>query len=148
MRIDGKKVSSIGRVMEGFLTSCLLVFPFISGCAPVVVVGAAGAAAAGIYYTATDSAYKTYTYPYKRVRESLLEASKNMGIEMSSYVPIADGEMFQGSTQQLKVEVTLRKITDKTTKAEVDVRKNVLIKDKATATEILLQMDKILQKQK
>jgi len=146
MGIEWKRWFPYGKVMEAMIVSAFTIVPFLSGCAPVVVVGAAGAGAAGIYYTVSDSAYKTFTHPYKRVREALFEASRNMGIEMKSYVPISDGETFQGSTPQLKIEVTIRKITDKTTKVDVDVRKEVLIKDKATATELLLQMDRVLQK--
>jgi hypothetical protein len=131
---------------DGLIIFPFSIFPIISGCGPAIIAGAGGATAAGIYYTVTDSAEKTFSHPYKLVREALFEASKKMGIEISSYVPISDGEVFHGSTPKLKIEVTLRKLTEKITKVGVDVRKDMVVKDKATATELILQMDKVLKK--
>ncbi|MBN2655333.1 MAG: DUF3568 family protein [Nitrospirae bacterium] len=111
------------------------------GCAAVVIAGASG----GVAYTLTNVAYKTVSYPLDHVKLANHNAFKKMGIVEKNVCPINGGYRITGTTDNLTIEVDLEMITLKSTKISVDARKNFLVKDKATATELIDQIVKILQ---
>lgn len=111
------------------------------GCAAVVVAGASG----GVAYSITNVAYKTVNYPLDQVRLAARNALKKMGIAEKDIRPIDGGYRITGTTDRLTIEVDLEMITSRSTKISVDARKNLVVKDKATATEIIDQIVRILQ---
>ncbi|MCE5311676.1 MAG: DUF3568 domain-containing protein [Nitrospiraceae bacterium] len=124
--------------------SVVMVILFLSqccGCAAVVVAGASG----GVAYTLTNVAYKTVNYPLAQVKLASHNALKNMGISERDVRPIDGGYRITGATDRLTIEVELEMITSKSTKISVDARKNIVVKDKATATELIDQIVRILQ---
>jgi microsomal dipeptidase-like Zn-dependent dipeptidase len=56
------------------------------------------------------------------------------------------GVRIVSETMDLKIYIDLNSITNRTTKISVDVRKNIVLKDKATATAIIDQTERILVK--
>ena len=52
------------------------------------------------------------------------------------------------TTARLKIYIELERITNKTTKISVNAKKNVVLKDSATATEIIEQIETILEGRK
>ncbi len=111
------------------------------GCAAVVVAGASG----GVAYTLTNVAYKTVNYPLAHVKLASHNALKKMGVVEKDVRPVDGGYRITGNTDRLAIEVELEMITSKSTKISVDARKNLVVKDKATATEIIDQIVRILQ---
>jgi dihydrodipicolinate reductase len=111
-----------------------------SGCAAVVVSGASG----GIAYTITNIAYKTVTFPLNKTEAATYAALKKMGIKAYAKEYIDNGVKIISKTEDLDIDISLERVTTKSTKISVDARKNVVIKDKATATEIISQIEKIL----
>jgi hypothetical protein len=55
-----------------------------------------------------------------------------------------DGRTITADTEELDIVIDLEEVTSKTTKVKVDARKRVVLKDKATAAEIINQVGKIL----
>ena len=55
-----------------------------------------------------------------------------------------DGRIITAATKELDIVIHLEDVTTKTTQVKVDARKRVVLKDKATAAEIINQVGKIL----
>ena len=104
-----------------------------SGCAGVLIAGASG----GVAYTLTNVAYKTVSYPIETVEKATRTALKEMAIEETAQSKGADSVQITAQTGDLTITIDLEAITSKTTRMSVDARKNIIIKDKATATEII-----------
>ncbi|MGO9378244.1 MAG: DUF3568 family protein [Dissulfurispiraceae bacterium] len=119
----------------------LLVLILSVGCASILVAGAGG----GIAYTFTNVAYKTVTYPSGEVVAAVHGALKKMEITERYTELTADGGMkIKAETPDLTIYVYIDNITIKTTKISVDARKYLIMKDVATATEIIQQTNRIL----
>ena len=52
------------------------------------------------------------------------------------------------TTAELKIYIELERITHKSTKISVDAKKGAIVKDRATATEIIEQTERILEGRK
>jgi hypothetical protein len=55
-----------------------------------------------------------------------------------------DGRTITAATKELDIVISLEEVTTKTTQVKVDARKSVVLKDKATAAEIINQVGKFL----
>jgi hypothetical protein len=55
-----------------------------------------------------------------------------------------NGRIINASTKELDIVINLEEVTLKTTQIKVDARKSIVLKDKATAAEIINQAGKIL----
>jgi len=123
----------------------LLCIAFLSsGCTSVLLTGASG----GVAYTVTNVAYKTVTFPPEQVENAVRAALKKMGIKETGSKKIENGIEISAATAKLKISIDIERITDKTTKISVDAKKNVVLKDSATAAEIIEQTEKILEGKK
>jgi len=115
-----------------------------SGCASILLAGASGGAA----YTLTNVAYKTISFPIEQVENAAHRALKKMGIKESGKKKIENGVEISATTAELKIYIELERITAKSTKISVDAKKGTFIKDRATATEIIEQTERILEGRK
>ncbi len=120
------------------------------GCA-VVAVGAVAAAAAGVTYTILGTAEKTYNEEYDTVVAALQQALATLDIktgnikktEENNQVVVTEIEAF---ARDLTIRITIDRVTDKATRVVVDATKKYLVKDAATAGEILIQTTNNLPK--
>ncbi len=127
---------------------CLLV----SGCGalpvtflsvlPVMVSGAGG----GIAYTMTNVAYQTFSFPGERVTASVHSALAKMEIPVDSTAEIEDGVEIVALTRKLSIYIEIEEITPSTTRVKVNAKRGAILKDKATAKEILVQIGAVLEK--
>jgi len=118
----------------------------LSACAltPLAVPVAVSGSAAGIGYTITNVAYKTISRPAANVEAALGRALKKMDIKETKR-EVSDGIVtVSAETAKLDITIELEKITPTVTKISVDAVKSFLVKDKATATEIIVQTEKAL----
>ncbi len=109
---------------------------------PLIVSSAGG----GIAYTVTNVAYKTFSHPIEDVEEAVHQALEKMKIEESERETYEDGVRITATTKKLTVYIDLEEITPATTKVRVNAKRGVVLKDKATATEILVQTGLFLRK--
>jgi len=120
------------------------------GCA-VVAVGAVAAAAAGVTYTVLGTAEKTYNEDYDAVVAALQKALANLDIKTGDTKKTEEnGKVvtteIQAFARDLTIRISIERITDKATRVVVDASKKYVVKDAATAGEILIQTTNNLPK--
>jgi NADPH:quinone reductase-like Zn-dependent oxidoreductase len=108
---------------------------------PVLLSGAGG----GVAYTITNIAYKTFSYPINEVEAANHEALKKMHIEEIERSEEEDWVQITAATKRLKIYIEFERITPTTTKIKVNAKRGMVFKDKATATEIIEQTERILE---
>jgi hypothetical protein len=124
---------------------CFVVFllPLLAGCTAIVLTGAG----AGITYTLSNVAYKSFSSSLDLVHHATVDALKKMDIKTIDDYKTVDGRTIIAATKELDIVIDLEEVTSKTTQIKVDARKRVILKDKATAAEIINQVGMILGEQ-
>jgi hypothetical protein len=118
----------------------IFLLPILSGCAAVALTGAG----VGVSYTLSNVAYRTFSSPGDQVHTATVDALNKMGIKIVDDYKSENGRTINASTKELDIEINLEEVTLKTTQIKVDARKSIVLKDKATAAEIINQVGKIL----
>lgn len=135
------------RVLKLLVLAALLM---TQGCV-VMAVGAVAAAAAGVTYTVLGTAEKTFNDEYDVVVAALQKALVNLDIKTGDTRKIEEnGKVvsteIQAFARDLTIIITIERITDKATRVVVDASKKYVVKDSATAGEILIQTTNNLPK--
>jgi len=133
------------------LTTLLCLILALSGCALMglaVVPAAVSGGAAGVDYTLTNNAYKTISSPVADVEAALNKALKKMDIKETKRKAEEGKVSVTAVTGSLDIHISLEKVTPTVTNIEVNAKKGVFFKDKATATEIIVQTEKNLEVKK
>lgn len=125
------------------LRKCYILFflLLLSGCTAIALTGAG----VGVSYTLTNVAYRSFSSPVDRVHDATIAALKKMDIKIIKDTKSKDGRTITAVTKELEIVINLEQVTLKTTQVKVDARKRVLLKDKATAAEIINQVGKFLE---
>lgn len=135
------------RVFKLLVLAALLM---TQGCV-VMAVGAVVAAAAGVTYTVLGTAEKTFNEEYDAVVAALQKALVNLDIKTGDTRKIEEnGKVvsteIQAFARDLTITITIERISDKATRVVVDASKKYVVKDSATAGEILIQTTNNLSK--
>jgi hypothetical protein len=115
----------------------------LSGCDPISLTAMGVGAAYGVQHTLTGISYRTFTVPLPKVRSAVMSAFDRMDITVGSKEKIENGERLTAHASDREIEVELEAITAKTTRMR-STAKNGLFRDAATATEIILQTERVL----
>jgi hypothetical protein len=91
----------------------------------------------------TGIAYRTFSVPLPKVRSAVMTAFDRMGIAVGSKEKIENGERFTAKASDREIEIELEAITPKTTRMRSTARSGIF-RDAATATEIILQTERVL----
>lgn len=117
-----------------------------TACDPISLTAASLGAGVGISHTLGGIVYKTFTAPMKAVEQSSVAAMGDMGVKVVSRSTNKEGERIINATaKDREIEVLLEPLSPRTTRMRV-IANNGLIKDSATATEIMLQTERVLSK--
>lgn len=118
----------------------------LSGCAggvglTLLGIGASSTASAGINHTLGGIAYKTFTATPDDVHSATRNALNVMGITVDKDEPNKETGVRQlaGRTRDREISVEVEEVTPRTTRLRVVASQDVLFKDSATATEIIMQ---------
>lgn len=116
----------------------------LAGCEPVSLTVAGIGASAGVSHALGGIIYKTFTAPRDTVQRASVRALRDMGIEVVGTETHPDGEMvIVGKARQRDIRILLEPITARTTRMRTTAS-NGLLMDSATATEIVLQTERVL----
>lgn len=142
------------RVVVVVVTAAML-----HGCAELGFIAISTAAGQGVSYTLDSIAYKTFTSSVEGLEAAMLRALDRMDIKVTKNEPRIDKDEKNeaGATKAAKadardhgraivatagdrsVEIELDRITERTSRVRVVVKQGWLFRDRATATEIILQ---------
>ena len=94
-----------------FPKKCFIVFllPLLSGCTAIALTGAG----AGISYTLSNVAYKSFSSPLDRVHRATIAALKKMDIMIIDDSKSEDGRIITASTKELNIVINLEEVTSK-----------------------------------
>jgi hypothetical protein len=125
------------------LAACLSLSPLIfTGCQMVAPL-ALTSTSMGVAYYYMNVSEKTCVYDLDTMNRASLLTLKRMGFKLGEQSKDEDGDRkIKANAEDLNIIIKLKKITQKCTKIKVTARKNVVIRDKATAAEIILQTEK------
>ena len=115
----------------------------LTGCEPITLTAMGVGAAAGVQHTLTGIAYRTFSVPLPKVRSAVTTAFDRMGIKLGGKERIENGERLTARASDREIEVELEAITPKTTRMR-STAKSGIFRDAATATEIILQTERVL----
>jgi hypothetical protein len=121
---------------------------FLSGCAAVGLtlfgVGAGVATGTGVSYTLDGIAYRTFTASLPRVESATRTALDNMGIKVEATSTIEQGKAIRAVSNDREIEIELEMVSARTTRIRTVAKQGLFFKDRATATEIIFQTEKLL----
>jgi hypothetical protein len=110
---------------------------FQAGC-EYAITGAVTGVSMGIAYLYTNVAEKTVSIDLDRMSRATVLALKKMGISIHDQSKADGKRRIRAKARELDITIKLKEITHKSTKIKVNAR-YVIIKDKATALEIIRQ---------
>lgn len=125
-----------------FLRVAILIASLLSvqGCAAIALTAGGVAAGAGVNYTMNGVAYKTFTSPVADVRLATLKTMKRMGMKVTEDKETESGWKVVATAKERTIEIELESLTQKTTRMRVVANQGeIFFKDRATATEIIVQ---------
>jgi len=146
------------RGVRGLLVVLPLVI-FIEGCAAAGLtlfgVGAGTAAGTGVSYTLDSIAYKTFTAPLEDLQSATLRTLNRMDMEVKD-IKVKEEATESGEKTETgreivalagdrTIEIELDRLTSKTTRMRVNAKRGWFLKDRATATEIIVQTEQTLE---
>lgn len=117
----------------------------LGGCAPVAITALGVGMATGTGHFLGGMVYKTFTTPQANVRRATLGALNRMQIQVVSSKRNGSTEVITGRAGDRDIEIELEALTPTTTRMLVVAKKDGgILRDSATATEIILQTEKFV----
>jgi hypothetical protein len=119
-----------------------------TGCAAVglTLLGAAVGVGSGtaVSYTLNGVAYRTFAAPLATVERATVTALRDMGLTLEDRQATEDGKLLKASGKDREIEIRLEPVSAKTTRIRTVVKMGAFLKDRATATEIIVQTERVL----
>ena len=135
--------ASSGRAIRLFLAIVLALA--LSGCAAVALTAVGVGMATGVSHTLGGIVYKTFAAPQPKVRRSTVAALGRMQIRIVEAKQDGSTEVIKARAADRDIEVEIEALTPNTTRLSVTaIKDGGLIRDAATATEIILQTEKLV----
>jgi hypothetical protein len=122
----------------------LFLLPFITGCAAIAISAAGAGAGVGLPYVFSDCADRTLNYSFDQVDRATPKVLKKMDISMLAETETQTGKRIKACTSRLEINIDMEKITMRATRVVINTKKGTFVKDRATAEEIINQLEKNL----
>jgi hypothetical protein len=124
---------------------CATTIAFLPGCAAVAVTAAGVGMATGVSHTLGGIVYKTFAAPEPKVRRSTMAALARMQIKIVDTKRDGNKEVIKAKATDREIEIEIETLTPNTTRMTVTASiEGSLLRDSATATEIILQTEKLV----
>lgn len=108
----------------------------------VTALGVGGSTA--VSHTLNGITYRTFTASSGKVKRAAMTALEKMDIKLVSTGKEEATEILNASASGRAIEIQLEPLSPNTTRMRVTARSNGLIYDSATATEIILQTERVM----
>jgi hypothetical protein len=122
----------------------ITVASMLAGCAPLALTALGLGGSAAVNHTLSGITYKTFTAPLPRVKTASIGALHRMGIRASGAVKQEGNEVVTAAGRDRDIEIVLEPISSNATRMRVIARNGGVLYDSATATEIIMQTERIL----
>ena len=120
-----------------------------SGCAAIglslLSVGAGVGGGTGISYTLDSIAYKTFTASDETLRAVTLKTLRRMDMEVKENKSTDSGREIVAAAGDRTIDIEIDRLTTKTSRMRVNVKRGWFLRDRATASEIIVQTERSLQ---
>ena len=121
----------------------------LQGCAAglgltLIGVGAGVATGTSVAYTLDGIAYRTFTAPLPQVETATRTALDRMGIKIDATSKMDQGKAIKALSNDRDIEIELEMVSSKTTRIRTVAKQGFFFRDRATATEIIMQTEKAL----
>ena len=120
----------------------------MNGCATIGLtlfgVGAGVTTGTSVAYTLDGIAYRTFTAPLPQVESAARTALDRMGIRVAATSRTEQGKAIHAVSNDREIEIELEMVSAKTTRIRTVAKQGIFFKDRATATEIIYQTEKVL----
>lgn len=117
------------------------------GCAAMGIAALGVGASAGLSYTLDSIVYRTFMASEEQLRAATLRTLKRMDMPVNENQSTESGRRIAAVAGDRTVEIELDRLTTRTSRMRVNVRQGWFFKDRATATEIILQTKRALDEQ-
>jgi hypothetical protein len=129
-----------------------LAFLSLGGCAAVGITGGAVAVAAvgagagevlraGTEYSFTGTAFRTFTASVATMREATLSTLSRMAFTIEREEEMSPGQRIVATGVGCTIKIELEPLSPAVTRVELLVKRGVLRRDRATASEIIVQIE-------
>lgn len=117
----------------------------LAGCAPIALTALGIGMSTGVSHQLGGIVYKTFTNSQAQVKKATLSAFNRMQIKVTEVKRNGTTEVILGKAGDRDIEVELESLTPNTTRMIATAKKDSgLLRDGATATEIILQTERII----
>ena len=117
----------------------------LSGCAAVALTAGGVGLSTGVSHTLGGIVYKTFAAPQSKVRRSTVAALGRMQIKIVEAKRDGNKEVITARASDREIEIEIEGLTPNTTRLAVTaIKDGGLLRDSATATEIILQTEKLV----
>ena len=130
------------RALTGLLALAAIA---LNGCVAVGLTALGVGMATGVSHTLSGMVYKTFTTPQAQVKRAALGALSRMQVKVVDTKRNGSTETIRAKAGDRDIEIDLEALTPATTRMVVTAKKDGgLLRDGATATEVILQTEKIV----
>ncbi len=147
MRRSGSGGSLWARL--GVPAALLVGFALLNGCAPVglTMFGVAAGTSAGttVSYTLDGIAYKTFAASEGKLRSATLKTLNRMAMDVKENKANGSGRKIAAAAGDRAIDIELERLTPKTSRMRVTAKQGWFFRDRATATEIIIQTERTLE---
>lgn len=117
----------------------------LGGCAAVALTALGVGMATGVSHTLSGMVYKTFTTPQAQVEKATYGALNRMQVKVVNAKRDGSNKMILAKAGDREIEIELEALTPNTTRMAVTAKKDGgILRDGATATEVILQTEKIV----
>jgi hypothetical protein len=138
-----KRISSRSGLTRMLLLAGLL--PALGACEPFAIASFGVGASTAVSHSLGGITYRTFTASAQQVKSASIGALNRMGIKLARTEKSSDGEVLRATATDREIEITLEPISPNTTRMRVIARNGSVFFDSATATEIILQTERLLK---
>jgi len=117
----------------------------LCGCAAVALTALGVGMATGVSHTLSGMVYKTFTTPQAQVEKATYGALSRMQVKVTTAKRDGSSKTILARAGDRDIEIELEALTPNTTRMAVTAKKDGgILRDGATATEVILQTEKIV----
>ena len=117
----------------------------LGGCAAVALTALGVGMATGVSHTLSGMVYKTFTTPQAQVERAAYGALNRMQVQVTQAKRNGSSKTIYAKAGDRLIEIELEALTPNTTRMAVTAKKDGgILRDGATATEVILQTEKIV----